>query len=59
MTDGDKKIELKHGFYMEHDEDVCMVLLHILASDMLLEVDQPNDMLLEVFVIGESGCGRI
>lgn len=37
---------------MEHDEDVCMVLLHIMASGMLLEVDQPNDTLLEVFVIG-------
>lgn len=24
QTDGDKKIELKPGFYMEHDKDVCM-----------------------------------
>lgn len=27
LTDGDKKIELKPGFYMEHDEDVRAVVV--------------------------------
>jgi phosphoglycolate phosphatase len=31
QTDGDKKIELKPGLYMEHDEDVRMILLHVLG----------------------------
>jgi hypothetical protein len=26
QTDGDKKIELKPGFYMEHDKDVSVIL---------------------------------
>ena len=30
QTDGDKKIELKPGFYMEHDKDVSMIIVHLL-----------------------------
>lgn len=32
QTDGDKKIELKPGLYMEHDEDVRMIFLHVLGG---------------------------
>ena len=31
QTDGDKKIELKPGFYMEHDKDVSMIIVPLLV----------------------------
>jgi hypothetical protein len=34
QSDGDQKIELKPGFYMEHDKDVCMILLPVLVCDI-------------------------
>jgi hypothetical protein len=34
QSDGDKKIELKPGFNMDHDNDVRMILLPILICCM-------------------------
>lgn len=31
QSDGDKKIELKPGYYMEHDKDVRMIPLPVLV----------------------------